>query len=245
MDLSLMDFLPHIVGTAVAGGAASKSLLFVKEGERGGLLRFGKFLRVVDPGFVLVIPFVHELRRVHVRQTTLSLAAQTITLKDNLSYEVQAVVLFRVTDVYHALFEMADLYQSIKDIGGTILRERLSAKASDNLHSLKDISEELKASLHEATQSWGIEILSFQLADVAPTAETARVLVQPELAKAQVAGNTILVEGIAALGLTEKLKGIPHAVVAALLLRGSGVPAVNVGNDVGGADGSDGNAGEG
>lgn len=232
-----MDFLPHLLGTAVAGGAASKSLLFVKEGERGGLLRFGRFLRVVEPGFVLVIPFVHELRRVHVRRTTLSLAMQTITLKDNLSYEVQAVVLFRVTDVYHALFEMADLYQSVKDIGGTILREQLSAKASSNLHDLKAVSEELKRSLQEATSSWGIEILSFQLADVSPTPETARVLIQPELARAQVKGNEILVEGISALGLDGKLKGIPQAVVAALLLRGSGVPAVNVGND----DGSSGN----
>jgi len=171
---------------------------------------------------------VHELRRVHVRKTTLGLAAQTITLKDNLSYTIQAVVLFRVTDVYQALFEMANLYESVKDIGGTILRERLSAKSSSNLHDLQVISEELKTALHGATSDWGIEILAFQLADVAPTPETAQVLVQPELARAQVTGNRILVEGIRELARSASFGHLGPSVVAALLLRGSGSPVVNV-----------------
>lgn len=229
MEFGLMDFLPHLVGTVVAGGATAKSLLFVKEGERGGLLRFGRFLRVVEPGFVLVIPFIHELRRVHVRQTTLGLPVQTITLKDNLSYDVQAVVLFRVIDVYHALFEMADLYGSIKDIGGTVLRERLSARSSSDLHDLTLVSDELGKNLAEATKTWGIEILAFKLADVAPTNETAQVLIQPELARSQVAANKILIDGITALSEDlSKIRSIPNSTIASLILRGSGVPNVSV-----------------
>lgn len=216
---------------AAGGGILFKGLVFVKEGEKGALLRFGKFVRVVEPGFVLVIPFVHELRRVHVRQTTLNLAMQTITLRDNLSYAIQAVVLFRVTDVYHALFEMADLYASIKDIGGTILRENLAAKASADLHGLNVISDELKAALGQATKTWGVEILAFQLADVAPTPETARVLIQPELAKAQVEASKTLVVGIEALALGQRFVGVSRSLLSALILRGSGVPAIGMGND--------------
>lgn len=230
MEDTLSAVLQSLFAVMAGSFGVFKSLVFVKEGERGGLLRFGRFLRVVEPGFVFVIPFIHELRRVHVRQATLSLPMQTITLKDNLSYEVQAMVLFRVTDVYHALFEMADLSASIKDIGGTVLRERLSALESKDLHDLKSISDGLLADLSAATSTWGVEILGFRLADVAPTNETAQVLIQPELARAQVLANGILVDGIVALSdKLGDLEKFPRSTVAALILRGSGVPNVSVG----------------
>lgn len=229
MVMDLLGQLPELFVSLIGLLTGVKSITFVQEGNRGALLVFGKFKRVVEPGFVLVIPYVNELKQVHVRCSTKQLEPQTVTLKDNLSYEVQAVVLFRIVDVYHALFEMADLYGSIKDVGGTILRGILSAKSSEDLHNLDTVSLEMMTAMQQATKSWGVEILSFKLADVAPTNETAQVLIQPKLAAAQLAGTKILVDGIKEIASATDFDGVPSGLVAAMLLRGSGMPTVHVG----------------
>ena len=43
---------------------------FIKEGEQAAILRFGRFLRVVGPGFVVGPPW-RKLERIHIRQTSL------------------------------------------------------------------------------------------------------------------------------------------------------------------------------
>ena len=74
-----------------------KSIAFVQEGQRGVKLRFGKAVRyrtgknagkpkIVDPGFVFMIPYIDKLQRRHVRQETLRLDYQKIMFKDGMIF---------------------------------------------------------------------------------------------------------------------------------------------------------------
>ena len=98
------------------------SLRFVKEGERGLVLRFGQVVRkggkprIIEPGFVFLIPQVENLVRRHVRQQTIELNEQEVILKDNTIWVVSAVVFFRVKDIYKALFEIDDLDGGVRNL---------------------------------------------------------------------------------------------------------------------------------
>jgi len=165
-------------GSAVVAGV--KAFKFVQEGELGIKLRFGRALldeagepKVIPPGFVLLIPFIETLQRRHVRQQTLRLANQRIMISDGLIFNISAVVIFRVKDVYRALFEIDDLDQSLSDLSMGVLRDVLSGKSHTELYDLDVIAAELLEQLREKAEEWGVEFNQFKLTDCAPTNETA------------------------------------------------------------------------
>ena len=175
-----MDFIPLIVGAIVG---LFKTFKFVKEGERGVKLRFGKVVRnrqgkpkVIEPGFVVLIPFAESLIKHHVRQQTLSLEDQRIMTKDQLIFIIGAMVNFKVTDIYKALFEIDNLDESLVDLSRAVLREVLTKKEWKELSDMEKISEELLEELKEKADEWGVEFVQFKLTDCDPTAESSHIV---------------------------------------------------------------------
>ncbi|HEY4475589.1 MAG TPA: SPFH domain-containing protein [Candidatus Paceibacterota bacterium] len=180
MDSVLMALL-----SAIAAGitAVFKTIKFVHEGERGIRLRFGKARRdyngnpvVYDPGFLLLIPFVDTLQRRHVRQQTLKFENQLIMLKSGLIFNVSAIVMFRVTDVYKALFEIDQLDDSISDLSMGILRDEISKRGYEDLFDTEGISTNLFSALQGKAEEWGVEFVMFKLTNCAPTPSTANIV---------------------------------------------------------------------
>lgn len=157
-----------------------KSFKFIQEGEQGIKLTFGKANRdrnnkpvIIQPGFAFLIPWVQSLKRHHVRQQTHRLNYQSITLADGLIYNVSAIVIFKVSDIYKALFEIEQLDQSLVDLSMGVLREVLSAKRHNELQNMRSISSELLEQLRDRTDQWGVELIQFNLTDCAPSKESA------------------------------------------------------------------------
>lgn len=171
---------------AAAGGglvAMFKAFKFVQEGERGIKLRMGKAVRdidgrprVIEPGFVLLIPFLESLQTHHVRQQTIRFEDQRIMIKEGLIFIVGAVVIFRIKDIYKALFEIDDLDQSLKDLSMGILRDEISTRDHTQLADTAEISMRLLQLLKTKSEEWGIEILQFNLINCAPTPETSNLV---------------------------------------------------------------------
>lgn len=183
MQLSVEALTALVSLLAVGVPALVKAFKFINEGELGIKLRFGKALRdkegkpkIISPGFVLLIPWVETLERHHVRQQTIRFANQKIMLKDGLIFNVTAVVIFRVSDIYKALFEIDELDDSISDLGMGLLRDELSPLDHDELADIGSISEKLLACMKEKADEWGVVFLQFKLTDCAPTPETAHLL---------------------------------------------------------------------
>ncbi|HKX73554.1 MAG TPA: SPFH domain-containing protein [Candidatus Saccharimonadales bacterium] len=193
-----MGFLPELLSTIlvpVLGALVSvaKGIKFVPEGQRGIKLRFGKAVRhktgplkgqpkVIEPGLRLLIPFVDTLVRRHVRQQTIRSEDQEIMLKDRSVFRISAVTIFRVTDVYRALFEIDDLDDSVDDFCMAVLRDFLSVKDADGIADTQQISKELLQLLVAKAEEWGVEFISFRLTDCSPTSQTAELLLTKTLA---------------------------------------------------------------
>ena len=176
MNISV-ELIAALIGVVTS---IAKAFKFVQEGELGIKLRFGRALknkdgtpRIVKPGFVLLIPFVETLKRHHVRQQTLRLDHQKVMIAQGLIFNISAVVIFRVKDIYRALFEIDDLDNSLIDLSMGILRDVLSNKNYGELANMESISEELLHKLQEKAEEWGASFIQFKLTDCSPTAETA------------------------------------------------------------------------
>lgn len=113
----------------------TKTFNFVTEGELGIKLHFGKAKRdkdgepvIIPPGFVMMIPWVDHLEKHHVRQQTVRLDNQKIMIRDGLIFNINAAIIFRVTDIYRALFEIDGLNTSIAGLSMGILRDVLTGR---------------------------------------------------------------------------------------------------------------------
>ena len=173
----VMAVITTIVGLVTG---VFKTVKFVQEGELGIKLRFGRALRnkdntprVINPGFVLLIPFVETLKRHHVRQQTLRLEDQKVMVARGLIFNVSAMVILRVKDIYRALFEIDDLDNSLADLSRGILRDVLADKEYSELSNMEAISDELLRKLQEKAEEWGVTFIQFKLTDCAPSPETA------------------------------------------------------------------------
>lgn len=225
------ETIAQVFATALVALLGGKAFKFVHEGELGIRLRFGKAVRnkdgtprIIQPGFVLILPFVEVLRTRHVRQQTLALADQTVMIKDGLTFRVSAMVMFKVSNIYKALFEIENLNASLTDISMATLRETLAIKDQSELSDMKGMSEELLVTIRTKAVEWGVEFMGFRLTDLSPTAETAPLINAERGVKFKIAA---LKAGLS--DLNGELKTIPPILAAALI----GVPMVS---SVGAAD---------
>jgi hypothetical protein len=78
----------------------------VESGQTGLQFSFGRAVRVVEPGFHPLIPFLQVIRVLPTRSRTLDLAAQRVVTDEGLVYEADANLVYRVVDVRRALIEL-------------------------------------------------------------------------------------------------------------------------------------------
>jgi len=139
----------------------------VDEYERGVILRLGKFHRTVEPGFVWLIPFaVDRLMVDNVVPRTANLGEQTITTKDGKSVTVRGVVTAKISDVKKAMLEVEHMDDALRDsCSGEIGRVISETTWDDVWHGKADLT----GACRKRGWKYGIEIMSVQLADAAPT----------------------------------------------------------------------------
>lgn len=182
--MNLEQISVTVLSSIVAGIiSVLKGIKFIQEGERGVKLRFGRVTRnrqgepkIYEPGFVLLVPFIDTLPRRHVRQQTIRFSEQRVMLADGLIFVVNAIVIFRVNNVYKALFEIDDLDSSIADLSMGVLRDVLSARKHTDLTQTAEISEQLLLRMKEKAEEWGVGFIDFKITDCAPTPETAHLV---------------------------------------------------------------------
>jgi regulator of protease activity HflC (stomatin/prohibitin superfamily) len=135
--------------------------------EEGCLLRLGKFVRVLGPGFHWCWPFYVDV--VHYQSVvpiTHSLGNESITTKDGKGVGFHAVITYQINDIKKVLLEIADADHAVRDACsgeiGRVLREHTWCEIIG-----AEILDELRAACRKRGFKYGIEIMSVQLAGLA------------------------------------------------------------------------------
>jgi regulator of protease activity HflC (stomatin/prohibitin superfamily) len=153
----------------VAAVLVALSLKMARVWERFVILRAGRFMGVKGPGLFVILPIVDQIAQVIDQriQTTAFNAEQALT-KDTVPVNVDAIIFWRVRDAQKAALEITDYRQAIDRVAQTSLRETIGASVlSRLLTERRDADEQLRVEIARKTASWGVEVMSVEIRDVA------------------------------------------------------------------------------
>lgn len=161
----------------VVGLILLKSIKQINEYERGLLFTFGKFSRILNPGWVIVLPIFQFYRKVDIRTKAVDVPEQETITKDNVSIKINAVIYYKVFDAGKAICEVQDFYYAVSQLAQTTMRNIVGAVTLDELLVEREkISAEIMGVLDRATDAWGIKVENVELKDISLPEEMKRVL---------------------------------------------------------------------
>jgi len=148
----------------------SKSIIIIRQAQRGIVERFGRYRETLEPGLRVLIPFIDNLAsRVDMRENVLDIEPQAVITKDNVGVTVDAVVYYYVTDAKAVKYEVANFYVAVSKLAQTNLRNLVGDMALDEtLASRERINASLRATLDEATDKWGVKVTRVEVKEIQP-----------------------------------------------------------------------------
>lgn len=168
MQLGPIIFL--VLPAAVILLVLAKSIVIIRQAEKGIVERLGRYKETLDPGLRVLIPFIDGLRaRVDMRETVLDIEPQAVITKDNVGITVDAVVYYYVTDAKAVKYEVANFYVAISKLAQTNLRNLVGDMTLDEtLGSRERINSSLRTTLDEATDKWGVKVTRVEVKEILP-----------------------------------------------------------------------------
>lgn len=135
--------------------------------EEAVLLRNGKFIKVLGPGFHVKIPIFDEVISHHVVVTTLSLPAQSLYTKDKQNIVVKGVIKYKISDVKIFLLEVFDAQDALADMTQSIIKNIIITTSIEQCLDL-ELDNLLTKKVRVEARKWGVEIQQVTLTDIAP-----------------------------------------------------------------------------
>jgi len=138
--------------------------------------RFGKFVRVLQPGFQFKWPLFEFVAYHHsLKEQVLGIDSQTAITKDNVKIKIDGVLYFKITDPQKASYEVAQPIRAISLLAQTSMRSEIGRLDLDRTFLEREsLNANIKQSLNEASIKWGIECMRYEIKDIKPPEEIRR-----------------------------------------------------------------------
>ena len=177
----------------------------VRPTHRALIERLGKYHHFGNPGFHWVIPVIDKLYRVNVTEQMVDAEPQEIITNDNLNASVDAQVYFRVKSdeesVKGSIYNVNNFQLQIVNLARTTLRNIIGTLTLKSANSERGkINAELYKTLHNETQTWGIDIVRTELKEIDPpkdVQETMNKVVKAENEKIAAIDSATAAETVA------------------------------------------------
>ncbi len=153
------------------------SIKQINEYQRGIKFTFGKFSKIMKPGWRLVIPIFQSYKKVDIRTKAVDVPSQEAITKDNVSVQINAVIYYKLFDASKAILAVENFYYAVGQLAQTTMRNVVGSVTLDELLAERDkISDEICNIIDKATDPWGIKVENVELKDVSLPEDMKRVL---------------------------------------------------------------------
>lgn len=133
--------------------------------DGGVVLRFGIFHRKLAPGLHWKWPIVERIITEKTCVTTVRLAPQTLTTKDDVSVVVAAIVKYQITDLEKYVTKIWDQHDVLCDVAMGAIREAIASLAYSELVASPPEDAILKAARGEINQ-YGFKLHKITFTDL-------------------------------------------------------------------------------
>ena len=174
----------------------ANSLRILREYERGVIFRLGRFVGNRGPGLIILVPFIERMVKVSLRTIAMDVMPQDVITRDNVSVKVNAVLYFRVVEPDRAIIEVEDFYFATSQLAQTTLRSVVGQAELDELLAERDkLNAQVQEILDEATDPWGIKVVTVEMKDVDLPTEMKRAMAKQAEAERERRAKIIHAEG--------------------------------------------------
>ena len=145
----------------------ANSLRVLREYERGVVFRLGRFVGNRGPGLIILVPFIERMVKVSLRTIAMDVMPQDVITRDNVSVKVNAVLYFRVVEPDRSIIEVEDFFFATSQLAQTTLRSVVGQAELDELLAEREkLNAKVQEILDEATDPWGIKVVTVEMKDV-------------------------------------------------------------------------------
>ena len=153
------------------------SIRQVQEYERGILFQLGKYKKILNPGWNIVLPIIQSYQKVDIRTKAVDVPEQDAITKDNVTIRINAVIYYKVFDASKAIIAVENFQYAVSQLAQTTMRNVVGTVSLDELLTQRDkLSQEICKIIDEATDPWGIKVENVELKDVKLPEEMQRVM---------------------------------------------------------------------
>ena len=146
--------------------ALTSAIRIVPEYARMAIFRLGRFVRVVGPGLILLLPFVDRGIQVDLREQKETINTEVST-QDNARVNVQMSLGYRIVEPEKSILNVPDLTASVREAARNRLKSIIGALTyGDVIHDRARIESDLKSHLAEGMNLWGCEVTSVEILEV-------------------------------------------------------------------------------
>lgn len=153
------------------------SIKQINEYERGILFAFGKFKKILGPGWHVVLPIFFSYKKVDVRTKAVDVPEQEAITKDNVSIKINAVLYYKIFDASKSVLAVQNFNYAVSQLAQTTMRNIVGSVSLDELLSEREkISTEICNIVDKETDPWGIKVENVELKDIALPEAMKRVI---------------------------------------------------------------------
>ena len=98
-----------------------RSIVQIDEYERGVKFNRGKFSKLLEPGWRIILPIVESYKKVDIRTKVVDVPEQDAITKDNVSVRINAVIYYKIfeyliqNDIVKSIDFEGSVFESIED----------------------------------------------------------------------------------------------------------------------------------
>jgi regulator of protease activity HflC (stomatin/prohibitin superfamily) len=140
----------------------------VPQSEKYVVERFGRLQAVLGPGINFIIPFLDRVRhKVSILERQLPNASQDAITRDNVLVQIDSSVFYRILEPEKTVYRIRDVDAAIATTVAGIVRAEIGKMDLDEVQSNRSqLIGQIKESVEDAVDDWGIEVTRAELLDV-------------------------------------------------------------------------------
>lgn len=135
--------------------------------------RLGTYATTWETGLHVKVPFVDRIaRKVTMKEQIIDFPPQPVITKDNVTMQIDTVVYYQITDPKMYTYGVEQPIVALENLETTTLRNIIGDLELDKTLTSRDvINSQIRKTLDEATDEWGIRVNRVELKNIVPPAE--------------------------------------------------------------------------